>query len=136
KRRQLAALQALRSLLTAGGSAPLPVLYFFISELLTPFAQAWVVAATAFGAASGWFGWGDLALVVLLLSFGSAAVSGAALLLRGSAAGAPDERVLAGLLLAAPVDFLIAGTAAACARTVGVCAFVRATVVAGLGMET
>jgi hypothetical protein len=104
---------------------------FVLSELVAPFVQAWVVAAMALGAAAGWFGWGQVALLVLLLSFGHAMVSGAALLLRGSAAGAPDERTLWRLLLAAPLDFVVSGAAAVVGRIAGMCAFLKSACTTG-----
>lgn len=124
-RRQLAALQAVSSLLAAGPNTRVMLGYFFVSEVLTPCVQAWVIVATAAGAAAGWLPWVDVALAVLLMAIGHASVCGAALLLRGAASLAPDARGLKHLLLLAPLDFLVFGAAGAYARTAGLCAFVK-----------
>jgi hypothetical protein len=97
--------------------------YFFLSEVLTPCAQAWVLTATVAGAAAGWLSWVDVPLVVLLLAIGHALVSGAALLVRGELSDTPDARGLRRLLLLAPLEFLAFCAAVGCARTAGVIAF-------------
>ncbi|MFN7917547.1 MAG: hypothetical protein U0Q55_19525 [Vicinamibacterales bacterium] len=81
--------------------------YFLQSELVTPIAQFWVVAATLAGAAAGWFTWPTAALSLLVLSFGTGAVSAAALLLRGAHPNAPSGRELRALLALAPLEVLI-----------------------------
>jgi hypothetical protein len=81
--------------------------YFLGSELISPLAEFWVVAATVAGAAAGWFTWTTPALVVLLLSFGIAGMSAAALLLRGAHQDAPAGADLRSLLLIAPVEVLL-----------------------------
>ncbi|HEX7941094.1 MAG TPA: hypothetical protein VF488_04790, partial [Gemmatimonadaceae bacterium] len=63
--------------------------YFLESELVTPLAQLWIVLSTLGGAAAGWFTWTTAILAVLLLSFGTAVVSAAALLLRGAHPDSP-----------------------------------------------
>jgi hypothetical protein len=57
-----------------------------------------------------------MALAVVAISFGLALVSTAALLVRGAAPQAPDERTLARLLLAAPCELLARPFAAAAAN--------------------
>jgi hypothetical protein len=123
-RRQLAALQAARSLWALGAPGSRTLAFVLATEVLTPVAQAWAVAATALGAAVGWVAWRDVVLVLLLLSLGRAVVSGAALLLRGSTPGAPDESTLTRLLLFAPLEFVLSAPAALIGRAVGVWSFV------------
>jgi hypothetical protein len=125
-RRQVAALQVLRAMLSLRGTAlrGRTLAHFVESEMLTPLAQLWVVAATVGGAAAGWFSWAVPVLVALLLSFGRAAVTSAALLLRGFAAGGPEEPELRRLLLMAPLEFLLYRPLLAVARLGGVLAFV------------
>ncbi len=94
--------------------------YFLESELVTPVAQAWVVLATVGGAAAGWFAWTSAILVVLLLSFGTAAVSAAALLLRGAHPGSPERDELRALLFLAPLEVLVHRPLQAWARLAGV----------------
>lgn len=109
RQRQRAALQAAT---TWGPDAARAVgvrtlAYFFQSELVTPVAQFWVVAATIGGTAAGWFSWTTAVLALLLLSFGTGAVSAAALLLRGAHPNAPDARELRALLALAPLEVLV-----------------------------
>jgi len=59
------------------------------------------------GAAAGWFTWTTAILAILLLSFGTAVVSAAALLLRGAHPDSPDREELRGLLLLAPLEVLM-----------------------------
>jgi len=126
ERRQLAALEAVRSLVSDGSdTAGTTMRYLFTSEVLTPFVRAWVVAASVSGAAAGWISWMDVVFVVLLLSLGQAIVSAAALLLRGSAPGAPDDVTLRRLLLLAPFEFVLLGPAAAYARGRSLWSFVN-----------
>ena len=101
-RRQLAALEILAAWARgrARGFEPKALAYFVGSEFMTPLAQTWIVFATVVGAVVGWFSWSAVVLAIVLLSFGSAAVTNGALLLRGSAAGAPDEPELQRLLIA------------------------------------
>ena len=81
--------------------------YFLESELLTPVVQLWVVLATLGGAAAGWFSWSVAVSAVLLLSFGTAVVSAAALLVRGAHPDSPDRDELKALLLIAPLEVLV-----------------------------
>jgi cellulose synthase/poly-beta-1,6-N-acetylglucosamine synthase-like glycosyltransferase len=101
------------------------IAYFVAAELLTPLLEMWVVLAMGLGVASGWTSWGALALSVILLSLRRALVTSAALLLRGTAAGAPDERTLRRLLLLAPCEFVWYGPRAGLARLNGAWAFVN-----------
>lgn len=89
------------------------------TELLVPFAQAWIIAVAFVAAMLGWLSWTLLILVVLALMFGTAAVSAAGLLLRGALPDAPDERELTRLLLVAPFEFVIRRPAFAVARVIG-----------------
>jgi hypothetical protein len=123
RRRQLAALQAVASMLRAGPPVCAMLGYFFMAEILTPCAQAWVAAATMAGAAAGWLSWLDVSLVVLLLAIGHALVSGAALLVRGELSDTPDAGGLRRLLLLAPLDFLACCAGIVYARTAGALAF-------------
>lgn len=130
-RRQLAALQILWACL--GGKArsldPRTLAYFVESELVTPLAQAWIVTATLAGAALGWFTWSAVVLALVLLSFGNAAVSGAALLLRGASPGAPEEPELRRLLVAGPLEFVLYRPVLAVARIAAAMAFVTSGLV-------
>ena len=90
--------------------------YFVKSEIVTPLAQVWIVVATAAGAVLGWYSWTAVLLVLVMLSLGNAAVTTAALLLRGSSPGAPDEPELRQLLTAGPFEFLVYRPALAAAR--------------------
>jgi len=121
-RRQFAAWQALWAGRTLDGRA---LMYFVMSELVTPLVQAWVLVAITAGALAGWVPWWDAALVLILLSFGLAVVSGVAVLLRGAAPGAPDESALRALLLAAPFDFVVSGSVAAYAKCASFWAFLK-----------
>jgi hypothetical protein len=94
--------------------------YFLESELITPFAQLWVVVATIGGAAAGWFTWTTVVLALVLLSFGTAAVSTAALLLRGAHPEAPERLELRGLLTIAPLEVLVYRPLHAWSRLAGV----------------
>ena len=124
-RRQLAALQAVSSLVAAGPNTRLMLGYFFVSEVLTPCVQAWAMLATVIGAAAGWLPWADVGLAVLLLAVGHGIVTSAALLLRGGASLEPDARSVTRLLLFAPLDLFVFGIAAGYARVAGVWAFVK-----------
>ena len=66
-------------------------------------------------------------LAVALLAFGNAAVSTAALLLRGSAAGAPEELELRRLVVAGPLEFVFYRPALAAARIAAAFSFVTRT---------
>jgi hypothetical protein len=124
-RRQRATLQTVWSCRPRGAAGRRMIGHFALTEIVTPFAQVWALAAMVVGAVAGWFTWGEVLLLVALLSFGRAVVSVAALLLRGAAAGAPDETALGRLLLASPFDFAVAGTTSIVGRGAGVVAFLR-----------
>jgi cellulose synthase/poly-beta-1,6-N-acetylglucosamine synthase-like glycosyltransferase len=94
--------------------------YFLVSELVTPCLQAWVVVATLAGAVAGWLPWLDVVLAIVLLSFGNAVVSGAALFLRARAPGAPEEAEMKRLLLTAPLEWVLYRPALACARAAAI----------------
>jgi len=112
--------------LSAWSGGPGRTITFFVaSELLTPLLEVWVVLAMGLGAVAGWTSWGAFALSIILLSLRRALVSSAALLFRGTAAGAPDERTLRRLLLLAPCEFLCYAPGAALARLNGAWAFVK-----------
>ena len=98
--------------------------YFVETEIATPLAQIWVVAATLVGALMGWFSWTSVLLAILVLALGNAAVSAAALLLRGSTPGAPELPELQRLLVVGPLEFILQGSALAAARIAAAIAFV------------
>jgi hypothetical protein len=124
-RRQRAVLETLSAWSGGPGST---LAYFVASELLAPVLETWVVLAMGLGVAAGWTSWGALALSVVLLSLRRALVTSAALLLRGTAAEAPDERTLRRLLLLGPCEFVRYGPGAALARLNGAWAFVTGQV--------
>lgn len=101
---------------SAFGSA---FLLYLRSEAFTPCAQAWVVAASLAGALAGWWSWAVPVLMVLLLAFGTAAVSAAAVLVRGAHRGAPEGPELRALLLLAPLEAPLRGPGRAWARLAG-----------------
>jgi hypothetical protein len=80
--------------------------YFLQAELLVPLAQLWLIAGTLAGAALGWFSWTAPAAALLLLSFGTAAVSAAALLVRGAQADPPESAEVRALVRLSPFEFL------------------------------
>ena len=91
-------------------------LCFVLAELLTPVAQGAVIIAVVAGATVGWFRWMDVALVLVMFSFGNAAVTAAALLVRGAVPGGPTTRELTRLLLLAPVEYVLYRPAVAVRR--------------------
>ena len=121
---QVAALQAVASLVAAGPNTRVMLGSFFVAEVLTPCVQAWAIIATAAGAAAGYWPWIDVVRAAVLLALGQAIVTCAALLVRGSVSHAPDARGLQRLLLLAPLEGFAITAAAACARAAGFCAFV------------
>ena len=80
---------------------------FLEAELITPFAQFWVVAASIGGALVGAVSWPAALAMLLLLSFGTAMVSAAAVLLAGSHDFAPKGSEVKSLLLAAPLEVVL-----------------------------
>jgi hypothetical protein len=129
--RQLATLQLLR--IACRGKFRAPLAYFLSVEFLWPILQAWIVAATATGAALGWYTWNDFFFALIALSLGNATMSAAALLLRGAAPNPPDETSLARLLLIAPFDFVVSGAAGAYARVAGIIELIKGTPARGAG---
>ena len=125
-RRQLAAMEILAACARgrARGLAGKTLAYFIASELFTPLAQLWIVLATVVGASLGSFSWTAVVLAIVLLSFGNAAVSAAALLLRGATAGAPEESELRSLMAAGPIEFVLYRPALAAARIAAAFSFV------------
>jgi glycosyltransferase involved in cell wall biosynthesis len=124
-RRQLAALQAVGRLLTAGAVGRKRLVSVLAGEVITPFAQVWALVAALGAAGAGWLPWRDGILVVALLCFGRAITSSAALLMRGAAAGSPDRSSLAGLLLFAPLDFVVTTPAGIVGRARGSWSFIK-----------
>lgn len=121
RRRQRAAVEAL---ITWGPGAGQSVglrtfAYFLEAELVTPAAQLWVAVSMLGGAAAGWFTWTAASSALLLLAFGTAAVSAAALLVRGAYADAPERDELTRLLLLSPLEVLVFRPYRACARLAG-----------------
>jgi len=125
-RRQHAALQIVGAILQgrAGGLGLKTLMSFIESEIVTPVAQLWIVLATLVGASAGWFSWTSVFLAIALLAFGNAAVSTAALLLRGSSAGAPEEPELQRLVIAGPFEFVFYRPMLAAARVAAAISFV------------
>jgi hypothetical protein len=66
-----------------------------------------MLGAAIIGAAGGWVGILPLVLMLLLMVFGRAAVTAAALLVRGSSPGAPDTNEIKRLLWASPLEPLL-----------------------------
>jgi hypothetical protein len=125
-RRQVAALAVLAASLRgrARRLEAKTLAYFVQGEIVTPLAQVWIVLATLVGAGMGWYSWTALLLAIVGLSLGNAAVSNAALLLRGSSAGAPEEPELRHLLAAGPFEFLVYRPGLAAARMAAAISFV------------
>lgn len=119
--RQRAVLGILAQVWTRGSSAIgwKSSLWMLQTELLVPAAQAWIVAATFIAAIMGVLSPMLMIASVLVLMFGTAAVSAAALLLRGALPNAPDEGELRRLLLMSPVEFAVRRPAFAIARVIG-----------------
>lgn len=124
-RRQLAALQAVGPLIAAGTVGRKRLLSVVAGEVITPFAQFWAVGATLGAVAGGWLPWRDALLVVALLCVGRAITSSAALLMRGAAPGSPDRSALRGLLLFAPLEFLVTTPAGVVGRARGSWSFIK-----------
>src|SRR5262249_5725508 len=117
-RRQRAALDILMASVRgrSGALETRTLAYFMATELVTPLAQVWIVCAALAGALGGWFSWTPVMLAILLLSVGNAAVSAAALLLRGSTPDAPELPELKRLLAAGPLEFVLHSPLVAAAR--------------------
>ncbi len=108
-RRQRAVLEAIRTFGKSSGGHPgrLTMMAVMAVELLTPAAQAVVIAIILVGSAVGWAGWAVPGLTLLLLTFGYGLVSASALLLRGGTPGAPSGADLKRLLLRAPLELTV-----------------------------
>lgn len=116
-RRQRASLEAFVSRLTSSSGSR----GFLSEELIGPAVQVWVVAAPVVGAVAGWFSWAAAVSSVGVLSFGTAALSAAALLVRGAQPLPPLTRgELTRLLLLAPLEVVIHRPARVCARLAAV----------------
>ncbi len=115
-----AALEAMR-VLRRRSSGP-ALRWLVASHVVTPLGQAWMVFGTALAAAAGWLPWRDVALALVAVCFGQALVTTAALLVRGAAPGAPDERTVRWLLLLAPLEPIVRGPMTLAAR-LGAAAF-------------
>ncbi|MGC4081806.1 MAG: glycosyltransferase family 2 protein [Vicinamibacterales bacterium] len=89
---------------------------FLDAELVAPLAQGWIVLATGLGALANWYSWTAVVCSLLLLCFGNAAMSAAALLVRGSQPLAPNRQEMRALLLIAPLEVLLYQPARAWAR--------------------
>ena len=116
QRAVIAAVWALRRTTQPPGSGRAEALSFLLVELLTPLAQCSAIVAVILGATAGWFSWTNLVLLVVVLAFGNAAITAAALLLRGTAPGGPAFPELIRLLLLAPVEYVVYRPAIALAR--------------------
>jgi hypothetical protein len=68
------------------------------------FVQVTLLVALLVGVAVGWAGLLSLVLMMLLMVFGRAAVTAAALLVRGSSPNAPDRHEIRRLLCASPLE--------------------------------
>ena len=125
-RRQRATLEVLSALLRgrARGIDGKALAWFLASEILTPLAELWIVLATIAGASLGWLSWTSVLLAIMALSLGNAAVTMAALILRGSSAGAPEEAELRRLVVAGPFEFVLYRPMLAAARAAAAIAFV------------
>ena len=118
RHRERAVIQALWALHAAPGTAVgrFTRICLFTAELFVPLLELGVLVAVIAGAAAGWFTPASALIVLVLLSFGNAAVTAAALLLRGAAADAPGMHELLRLLLLAPTEYIVYRPAIALAR--------------------
>jgi len=102
--RGLAIVHTVTSALESSGRQPKRTLFLKVAARV---AAAWIATGTLIGVVAGWFRWSDLGTVIVLLSFSTAIVSTAALLVRGSAHDAPGEADLKRLLTASPLEFIL-----------------------------
>ncbi len=115
--RQHAVIESLVTLRKApNGIRGLTATSFLIAELVAPVVQVCAIIALIGGALAGSFSWVSVLLLLALLSFGNAAVTAAALLLRGALANAPTTAELGRLLALAPFEYAIYRPAVALAR--------------------
>ena len=118
--RQRALIEALKLIVRGGssGRGRFAAIGFFIAELFTPAIQLCVIGSMIAGAAGGWFSWSSVAVLLVMLSFGNAAITSAALLLRGAIPGAPGTSDTARLLLLAPAEYALYKPAIALSRLI------------------
>lgn len=107
--RQRAVLRQLRLLTPRSVRAfgPRAIGWLLASTVLAPLAELTVVGGSVAGALSGRFTWAAPMAAFAAVVLGRAIVTTAALLTRGVSPAAPDERELAGLLAAAPIETLV-----------------------------
>jgi len=118
--RQRGAAQSLGSMLRQRGEMGWATWCAFAhAELLVPLAHVTLLALSLQAAVSGCTSWLTPVALLVVLAFGHAAVTAAALLLRGAAPGAPAETDLKSLLLSAPAEFFTTRPALALGRLLG-----------------
>ena len=86
------------------------------AELLTPTVQVAIVFSVVAGVAAGWFAWSAVGLLLVMLAFGNASVTAAALLMRGAAPAAPTFHEALRMLLLAPAEYVLYRPAVAISR--------------------
>jgi hypothetical protein len=107
-RRQRAVIQAIRTFWrTPGVGSRLTLILVLGIEVMTPAAQVLVLTVATVGAITGWVSWTSPVYAVLMLGFGYALVSAAALLLRGGTPDAPVGKDLVRLLVRAPLELVV-----------------------------
>lgn len=119
--RQRSALQMVRNWGASAWSALGGSFRLFLgTELLAPVAMGWLVGASLVGAVASAWSWKVPVLMLLFLAFGTAAVSAAALLVRGAYPAAPDTPELLSLLMRSPLELPLRGPGRAWARVTAV----------------
>lgn len=119
-RRQRSAWQSLARMLSDRGAMRWRTwIAFAHAEFLIPLAHVTLFGLALQAAVSGWTSWLPMVALIVLLAFGHAAVTAAALLLRGAAPDAPAEAELTQLLMAAPAEFFTVRPALALGRLLG-----------------
>lgn len=86
------------------------------AEFVTPVAQVVILLSVLAGAAAGLVPWRAVALLLAMLAFGNAAITAAALLMRGAAPEGPTFRDTLRLLALAPAEYVIYRPAVAISR--------------------
>jgi hypothetical protein len=116
--RQRAVFQALKAFGRAprGTEGRVPAICFFIAELLTPLVQAAVIVAVIGGAIVGSLPWSAVLFLLVMLSFGNAAITVSGLLLRGALPRAPTTAELMWLLVLSPAEYALYRPALALSR--------------------
>jgi glycosyltransferase involved in cell wall biosynthesis len=125
-RQQRAVVEAVRAGSGCEGGFRQAIRYLAASRILPPFLAVWVIVGLAAGAAMDWLPWRDVALGAFLMSMAHALVTSCALLIRGSAAGTPDVARLRRLIMFSPLELVVFGPAATCARIAGMWQGLRA----------